>query len=301
MTAIPPRLDTLLRAITEEDNGIFTVLINYLQPSSKLTTSEVMQKIDEISMAETSRDEPDKDTRSHSCFIESFWGVMIHVTRQLPNEDVVRKKLVNLIVALCASSNAESEHYMWHDDLLGGLDAIAETWRGPEFVSKEGKSMPTEKEISGWILLNSIIASVWGAVGNVHQTLTLFHRMAILELRQALEGRQTWLEPSRSEEHKVNGVMDMELAVVAEWMEHAGSLIYGACCEGDGADIGEPRSFGSNHYASGELYTGTPGLCLERWAFWEKRFGDICTEEGVSDTSRALAFKSILNMKQVKR
>lgn len=137
MAAIPLRLDTLPRAIEEEDEGIFAVLIDYLQPVSKLTTNEAVRKLDGVSPARTSKDEPDETRRSHSYFVESFWEVMMHVARQLPNEDVVQKKLVDLVLALRTRPDVESEHYTWHDVLDDGSGVIAETWRGEYSRSPE--------------------------------------------------------------------------------------------------------------------------------------------------------------------
>jgi Protein of unknown function (DUF3632) len=154
---------------------------------------------------------------------------------------------------------------------------------------------PAADEVEGWVNLNSFLARIWKAFDRTTTAPLRLDFYASLALRSALEGISSFSGGRRREgDRKTDGALDCDMAVAAEWIEHAGSAIYAA---GYGKDGGEPAD--ERVISAGGLYHGPQGLCEEHWEFWKMRFGEISTEDGVSEDSKALALNSKLTMESL--
>lgn len=154
---------------------------------------------------------------------------------------------------------------------------------------------PTADEITGWLNLNSFLSRLWKSVGSVPDPEIQFEFYACVALRSALEGYSSFRGSARREEdRKADGALDCDVAVAAEWIDQAGPLIYAASFGQDGN--GRESELVT---APGALYHGPEGLCGEHWEFWKKRFGELSTQDGVSEKSKSLALKAKLAMESI--
>ena len=162
----------------------------------------------------------------------------------------------------------------------------------------QGKSVaPTADAVAQWLNLNSFIARLWTSVGSGTDATIEFEFYAGVALRSALEGYSDFTGTARREEDRKNdGALDCDVAVAAEWIDQAGSVIYAAS---HGKDGGEPAP--EDKACPGTLYHGPQNFCDERWQFWKKRFGEISTEEGVSEKSKSRALEAKLAMEKIEQ
>lgn len=101
-----------------------------------------------------------------------------------------------------------------------------------------------------WINLNAFAARLL----NLHAI--SWTEFAVWELRAALE------EPCEGQ------ALECNVVVAMVWIKHAGHILYAlAVNTGEDTDILEA--------ANGLFYEGRSMLCLERWEFWKRRFGEL--------------------------
>lgn len=128
---------------------------------------------------------------------------------------------------------------------------------------------------------------------------------AIWALTDALEGEMT---PIRGAPDEVNpnpaAVEDLpwKVAAAAEWIIHAGHVIYGRDEEVYGT-AGGPlwRLDKAEARRLRRKYRGTQGLCLARWTLWKQRFAVIRDSDEVDHGSRGLAGRGYGYMEMVER
>jgi hypothetical protein len=91
MSVLSLRLDTLPRDIDVDDEGLFSILSNFLQPTSASSTSEAAQAV--IKLGLESEGQP-------SYFMSAFFEIAMHLARQIPHNHPSQDRLVDLIQAL---------------------------------------------------------------------------------------------------------------------------------------------------------------------------------------------------------
>jgi predicted NBD/HSP70 family sugar kinase len=101
----------------------------------------------------------------------------------------------------------------------------------------------------------------------------------IWALREALE------EPFRSVAEN-----DIHALVAAQWIFHAGEVIYGLSVEE--SLVENPRIT-----KGGSLFDGESGFNMKRWAFWKKRAGALSNE--VSADVREIASAVVEKMSEI--
>lgn len=105
-----------------------------------------------------------------------------------------------------------------------------------------------------WLNLNSFNARLFGA------GVTRWYNFAIWQLREGLEDV---LGPDPHEN-------DCKIAVASEWIIQAGPNLLRETLLNE--DISEEEK---SAYCGGKLWTGLPGLSLERWRFWKHRLAEV--------------------------
>lgn len=128
---------------------------------------------------------------------------------------------------------------------------------------------------------------------------------AIWALTDALEGVMT---PIRGAPDEVNpdpaAVEDLpfKVAAAAEWIVHAGHVLYGRD-EEVYATAGGPlwRLDKAEARRLRRRYRGTQGLCPARWTLWKQRFGANRDSEEVDEGTRRVAGRAYDAMESVER
>lgn len=108
-----------------------------------------------------------------------------------------------------------------------------------------------------WINLNAFVARLVGA------ELVDWETYPIWSLRDAFE-----------EDFRTVSENDINALVAAQWMSHAGSLIYDLCVEESAVDNPKITKGGS-------LFDGECGFNRKRWAFWKTRATKLIGEVSV--------------------
>ncbi|KAJ5979703.1 hypothetical protein N7481_007001 [Penicillium waksmanii] len=139
----------------------------------------------------------------------------------------------------------------------------------PSF-NKAYHEMPGAKE---WINTNAFTARLIGA------KIVNWETFPIWALREAFE------EPFRSVAEN-----DIHALVAAQWIFHAGKIIYELSVEE--SLVENPRIT-----KGGSLFDGESGFNIKRWAFWKKRAGELNNE--ASDEVRGIASAVVEKMSEI--
>lgn len=197
----------------------------------------------------------------------SIWEAFLSTARNIPYRDADGQDfVVNVIRILVATPP-------WNG--LPGLAQVMRTnWSGsciisstnlpqsllnlnpdPTFETGSGEeSDDDEFSFSEWLNLNSFNARLLGA------GLVPWESFAIWQMRQALEEA---LPPSPA--------TDLRLSVASEWIIRAGPALLRKCLVArQDTTEDDKRSHGP-----GPLFSGQGALNLERWRFWQRRFGEL--------------------------
>ncbi|KAB8249336.1 hypothetical protein F9C07_2285741 [Aspergillus flavus] len=183
-------------------------------------------------------------------FLWQLWDIVIQGAREILHDHPLQDRLVELVSALTEIPPVtvelwESKTCLWTDlPLLG--PSMREAWISPT----HNNSKPTSDEVVEWINLNAFAARLL----NLHAI--SWTEFAVWELRAALE------EPCEGQ------ALECNVVVAMVWIKHAGHILYAlAVNTGEDTDILEA--------ANGLFYEGRSMLCLERWEFWKRRFGEL--------------------------
>lgn len=145
---------------------------------------------------------------------------------------------------------------------------------------------PTPYSAQQWISLNSYAARLLGL------RLGLWTHLAVWTLMTALE------QPP-----KVYGSsLNCAVAAAAEWIIHSGNFIFARLTElGTKEKSGaRSREGGENSMMSvGLLFKGKAALTMERWHFWEKRFGEVTKLLDLE--AKKSAIKAQMRMKKIEQ
>jgi hypothetical protein len=121
MSVLSLRLDTLPRDIDVDDEGLFSILSNFLQPTSASSTSEAAQAV--IKLGLESEGQP-------SYFMSAFFEIAMHLARQIPHNHPSQDRLVDLIQALRSTPASDDGQSPWSNFLLHASGEISEIYGG---------------------------------------------------------------------------------------------------------------------------------------------------------------------------
>lgn len=94
--------------------------------------------------------------------------------------------------------------------------------------------------------------------------------------------------------------LPFKVAAAAEWIDHAGHVLYGRDEEINNTDGGPLWRLDKKEARKvRRRYKGTKGLCPARWELWYKRFGVIYDDKGVDVSTREVAGQARRSMKRV--
>ncbi|KAJ8069136.1 hypothetical protein OCU04_002810 [Sclerotinia nivalis] len=242
-----------LQSLEDDDPWIieqktFDILNDYLQPDSIISAETAAIALDDLNPMK--RKESGEEVEATESFLLETWGTFIESAKQIPSDHSSQAKFVVLIKALIHLPPTpvtvwKSERKLWEDLPLIGV-AFREAWIDPS--SAEDSITPFQQ----WVNLNSFAAHL------LNSTLVTWIHFPIWSLRSALE-----------EESPVADVRDYRILAAAQWIEHSGSYLFEQISDKE-LSSDEKKSL-----SGGALYSGRPGLCLERWKFWISRLRDI--------------------------
>lgn len=110
-----------------------------------------------------------------------------------------------------------------------------------------------------------------------------FALYAIWGLRGALEDKPQAPDPQadpQGQGRSTSSILDALVPAAAEWIFHAGRLIYNNTTEFEhGPSRGDPAR-------GGDLWDGKRGFCHERWALWKSRFQWAARQEAAEDSKK---------------
>ncbi|GFF51678.1 hypothetical protein IFM61606_02308 [Aspergillus udagawae] len=228
------------------EQRIFNILNDYLQPSSTTPPSEAAQAIHALTPKAGSTPEENPDLED---FLWSTWGTIIKTAKQIKDNHPSQDRLVDLIHALTelpptTVSIWSSETRLWKDlPILG--PTLRESWDPPTYTK------PNDREITEWINLQAFTARL---MSKCDPSLSL---LAVWTLRSGLE------------EELSDRELEGEGAAAAMWMVYGGEKLFSQLV--DAVQDEEIERL----MKPGTLYSGQGQLCLERWQFWKRRFGEI--------------------------
>ncbi|RLL96285.1 hypothetical protein CFD26_106374 [Aspergillus turcosus] len=238
------------------EQRIFDILNDYLQPSSTTPPSEAARAIHAL----TPTQEENSDLED---FLWSTWGTIIQIAKQIPHDHPSQDRLVDLIHALAelpptTVSIWNSETRLWKDlPILGPSlrEAWNRTYPSDNTATLLTAQAPTytksnDRAIAEWINLQAFAARL---MSKCDPSLSLF---AVWSLRSGLE------------EELSDKELDGEVAAAAMWMVYGGETLFSQLADAV-QDEEKERMM-----KPGTLYSGQGQLCLERWQFWKRRFGE---------------------------
>lgn len=91
--------------------------------------------------------------------------------------------------------------------------------------------------------------------------------------------------------------LDVAVPAAAQWMLHAGKVIFNSGDEVRENEIQPSHGLGS--LATVKLWKGRPGFCKGRWTLWRKRFEWVNSMEELNAVSRGLAKQAKEAMEEI--
>lgn len=150
-----------------------------------------------------------------------------------------------------------------------------------------------------WVNVNAFAAKLTAA------DVTVSKLFAIWGFREALED-ECWdppFNPAASDEvcrvaklyGSTIGILDGLVPAAAQWIFHAGPLVF-QCQEEypPGARGGDPAG-------GGNLWKGKHGFCRERWQLWKSRFQWVAEKQSLREGTRAVAKEAVDVMETIER
>ncbi|CCM05962.1 uncharacterized protein FIBRA_08201 [Fibroporia radiculosa] len=272
-----------------QQNPIFDILNDYLQPSSILSLKEATEKLDRCCPLRRPDRDSAKERSEQEAEVERFlWGMWEHiliVATQVPYRHPSQDKLAGLISSL-KNIPSDTVVKLWGTNMRiwQDLPMLGPNMREDLDVfnpkSHEGDAQAQER----WQSYNAFVARLFR--DRTFDT-PLY---ALWMLRDILEDIGTRQDPIS---------LDAGLPVAAEWIFVAGSILYDFC---HSPDKHEPITHDIARAAcGGRNYHGPPGLSLERWQFWKERFAYIQIHEPVEEETKHLAREAVEAMKKIER
>ncbi|KAH8891251.1 hypothetical protein GQ53DRAFT_746765 [Thozetella sp. PMI_491] len=205
--------------------------------------------------------------------LEDLWELYINLAKSVPRRHEGQNLLVMVAARLDAPDPVTGDQAWTGLPLLGRC--LRDNWADPTFEVDDDASDDDEDESytpDQWLNMNSFAARMFGA------GLAGWINFPIWQLRLGLE-----------ETPNSAAFRDRQAMVSAEWIIQSGPELLRRSLLSPRLDLGEERS-----YCAGSLYTGLPGLGLERWGFWKRRLGELSGELG--GAARACVDEAVLGM-----
>ncbi|KAF7590279.1 hypothetical protein BBP40_003016 [Aspergillus hancockii] len=240
-------LSSGVKTPSEQGNQGFSILDEYLQPSSSTTPSAAAHSIH--GLAKPLLSGPDAENLEN--FVWEFWVIFINIAKQIPCDSPSQDRLVELVKAL--SEIPPTTIQIWGNDtrLWADLPLL-----GPNMREAWNPPTPNDsKEVAqGWINLNSFAARL------LTLDATSWKLFAVWALRDALE------------EESSGSKLECDVVVAREWFKHGGPILREQVTANDDKE--------DRMMAGGTLYQGPAKVSLERWVFWKERLNKICEQGG---------------------
>ncbi|KAF5566842.1 hypothetical protein FNAPI_942 [Fusarium napiforme] len=181
-------------------------------------------------------------------FLMSMWEIFLCVARIIPYDDPGQDRIVSVLETL--RLRAKTTINLW-GLTRGSIDPMQDS--GNDTVNIE--------DASAWVSLNAFAARI------TNKGLVDCSLYAVIEIQKALEQEIPPSGPSR----------DLKLRTANNWILISGVKLFKNALKGDTLDEGELAAT-----AAGPLYMenrGQPGLCMDRWRFWLRRFQELGSDD----------------------
>ncbi|KAI1801468.1 hypothetical protein F4811DRAFT_534547 [Daldinia bambusicola] len=230
------------------DNAVFNTLNDYLQLDSPISAAQIAASIAKLAP------EPEDGSKTlGDGFFFSLWQDIISVVEQIPYDHVAQDKLVKVLRELTLLPDTEitvNESRLWVD-----LPYLGAAFR--EYLNGPGRSKVKEEQIridQAWIRFHAFSARLMGAA------VIYWQNQPIWMLRDALEEEKN---PPKSSD------LDRDLVTAAMYIEFSGPVLVEALAANPAPELSNENR---RLLKGGSLFHGEPGLRLDRWSFWTRRF-----------------------------
>ncbi|KAK6955718.1 hypothetical protein Daesc_003361 [Daldinia eschscholtzii] len=248
------------------DEAIFNTLNDYLQLDSSVSATQVATAISKLA--------PDPENGSKTLgdgFFFSLWKDLISIAEQIPYGHFAQDKLVKVLRELTLLPDTGitvGESRLWID-----LPYLGAAFR--EYLNGPARSKVKEEQLridQAWIRFHAFSARLMGA-GVIH-----WQNQPIWMLRDALEEEKN--SPKSSD-------LDRDLVTAAMYIEFSGPVLVEALAANPAPELSNENR---RLLKGGSLFHGEPGLRLDRWSFWTRRFKEEA-EKTSTEEARGIALR----------
>ncbi|KAI1206191.1 uncharacterized protein F4807DRAFT_463956 [Annulohypoxylon truncatum] len=246
---------------------VFNIFTDYLQPESCTTAAQVATRISLLAP-------PTNDGNKLWEFLDYLWSSICKFAEQIPHDNIAQDKLVDAILELMLLPDTGIDIWCMHmwEDLPLLYAAFSEHINLFKYSDFENIQLELDKE---WIRFYAFGARLTAAD-------VFSHTLPIAMVSKALEGRK---KPCSSRK------LNRDLSTAAVCIDYAGLVLVEEL-----ASNPHPVPDDDNEIEGGPLFKGKPGLTLERWLFWEKRFPEEA-EKATTSEAKELALRAARSMK----
>ncbi|KAI1481379.1 hypothetical protein F4774DRAFT_48888 [Daldinia eschscholtzii] len=248
------------------NEAIFNTLNDYLQLDSSVSAAQVATAISKLAP------EPENGSKTLSDgFFFSLWQDLISIAEQIPYGHFAQDKLVKVLRELTLLPDTGitvGESRLWID-----LPYLGAAFR--EYLNGPARSKVKEEQLridQAWIRFHAFSARLMGA-GVIH-----WQNQPIWMLRDALEEEKN--SPKSSD-------LDRDLVTAAMYIEFSGPVLVEALAANPAPEL---SSENRRLLKGGSLFHGEPGLRLDRWSFWTRRFKEEA-EKTSTEEARGVALR----------
>ncbi|CEJ60589.1 hypothetical protein PMG11_09158 [Penicillium brasilianum] len=249
--------------IEQTQEKAFAVLKDYLGPESPLPLDLAVESL--LKLLPT--DAPDSEE------ICRFGEDCFELAEMASYRNSSHSRLAQLLEALGLSSHftflAKENGRVWRFNLL--KHSMEDFCEGPDSDNPER-----------YVNYNSFLAHLYE------------HRIFPTDPTYALWAMRAAFEDDRS--HEAKEVRSSWILGAAQWILWNGQSIFNLILEPALYDVTYETWPDRGAWDAGCLYNGTPGLSLERWQFWKRRFGDFSQDSNVTDECKAVSARAMAMM-----
>ncbi|CZT22747.1 uncharacterized protein RCC_08452 [Ramularia collo-cygni] len=237
---------------------IIDILIKSLVDVDQTDGRRAKKSAQKAAIAIIHLDPQDEGYQNVAALQDDFWHLMLDIGAQVPSAKNEERRFL-FYVMQCIGMPGTGDKYTeltqddsaasWRKSLASLGPVVRDSLTDPTFKADEQRSYT----LNQWVNLNSFVAAI------VRVGLIPGIPFAIWSLRHALET-----------EHPSGPDADAAVAVASDWMNKCASPLLAKALLANEHPIGDGEK---QILAAGELFQGDPGLSLERWCFWRRRFG----------------------------